>query len=180
MNTSRRPVNYRDVGEALELWLDPSPIPAGRLFRGGRVDALTSAADLGHPRTILNLRRGSDPRHLEDVRYVQVAAANDLENYNTHERRVRKWVAAALDVLADPETAWPVYMHCTSGRDRTGVVVAAALLVIGVPRGIVTSEYLLSDGAELRQIQRAVDGLLSAGALGVNRAGLRAALSGSR
>jgi protein-tyrosine phosphatase len=181
MDPSRRPVNYRDVGEALGLWLDPSPIPAGRLLRGGRLDVLTTARDLGHPRTILNLRRGPDGKHLEDVRYVQVAAANELENYSTRERGVRKWIAEALGVLADPGTAWPVYVHCTSGRDRTGVVVAAALLVIGVPRGIVIDEYLLSDGADRRQIQRAVDGILGgAGTLGVNPAVLRAALGRRR
>jgi protein-tyrosine phosphatase len=174
----RRPVNFRDVGETLGLWLDPSPIPARRLLRGGRLDALTAAADVGHPRTILNLRRGPDAKHLADVRYVQVPATNDMENYSTEERDVRKWIASALRVLADPGTAWPVYVHCTSGRDRTGVVVAAALLAIGVPRGVVVEEYLLSDGADRRQIHRAVDGLLAAGTFGVNGAALRAVLGG--
>ena len=176
MNATRQPVNYRDVGEILGLWLDPSPIPAGRLCRGGRFDALTTAADLGHPRTILNLRRGPDSKHLEGVRYVQVAAANDVENYDTKERGTRKWIAAALDVLVNPGTDWPIYMHCTSGRDRTGVVVAAALLLIGVPRAIVVEEYLLSDGTERRHIQRAVDGLLASAGTLVNPAALRAAL----
>jgi protein-tyrosine phosphatase len=63
-------------------------------------------------------------------------------------------------VLANPETAWPVYVHCTSGRDRTGVVIAAALLAIDVPRQVVAEEYLLSDGADLVAINRAIDGIL--------------------
>lgn len=174
-----RPANFRDVGETLGLWLDPAPVPSGRLFRGGRIDALTSAADLGMPGTILNLRRGADQRTLSGVRYLQVAAANDLENYDTETRKVRKWLGSVLGVLADPKTTWPVYLHCTSGRDRTGVVVAGALLVIGVPRQAVIEEYLLSDGADRSRIQHAVDGILGgSGTLGVNPDLLRAAICG--
>lgn len=172
-----RPPNYRDVGEALGLWLDPSPIPVGRLLRGGRMDPLTTAADLGHPATILNLRRGADPRLLAGVRYLHVPATDDLENYDTQVRRVRAWLGDALSVVADPDTAWPLYVHCTSGRDRTGVVIAAALLLLDVPAPVVVEEYLLSDGARRGPIQHAVDGILKGGSLGVDRERLRAALT---
>ena len=152
-----RPANYRDVGEALGLWLDPTPIPPGRLLRGGKFDLLASLADLGHPATILNLRRGPDPLHL-GVPIVHVPAADDLENYDTSQRRVRDWITRALAVLADPATKWPVYVHCTSGRDRTGVVIAAALLGIGTPREIIAEEYMLSEGSD----RAAIEGLLAA------------------
>ncbi|WP_437819987.1 tyrosine-protein phosphatase [Sorangium sp. So ce1078] len=66
----------------------------------------------------------------------------------------------ALSVLATRELAWPVYVHCTSGRDRTGVVIAAALLAIDVPRQVVAEEYMLSDGADPIAIDRAIDGIL--------------------
>ena len=175
------PANFRDVGETLGLWLDRSPIPAGRLLRGGRLDALTRAADLGNPATILNLRRGPDSKSLEGVRYLHVPAADDLENYDTTQRRVRNWLGSALQVLAAEKTVWPVYVHCTSGRDRTGIVVAAALLLLEVPRAAVIEEYLLSDGADRAAIQRAVEGILEgSGSLGVNRDRLRAALTGTR
>ncbi|MGK3961935.1 tyrosine-protein phosphatase [Sorangium sp. So ce118] len=173
-----RPVNYRDVGEALGLWLDVSPIPAGRLLRGGRFDAMTAAGDLGSPGTILNLRRGPDPAHLTGVTYVHVAADDDIENYDTRQRRVRSWLGRALSVLATPELVWPVYVHCTSGRDRTGVVIAAALLAIDVPRQVVAEEYTLSDGADPAAIERSIDGILEwlpSTALHVTR--LRAALT---
>lgn len=52
-------------------------------------------------------------------------------------------------------------MHCTSGRDRTGVVVASVLLVLGVPATVVQEEYLLSDGADPTLIGQALDGLTS-------------------
>jgi len=156
------PLNFRDVGEALGLWLDPPPIPAGRLLRGGRLDALTTAADLGNPATILNLRRGPDAPSLPGVRYLHLPAEDRLENYDTRLRPVRRWIRAALSMLAAPETGWPVYLHCTSGRDRTGVVVAALLLLLEVPRDIVIEEYLLSEGASRSAIQLAVDGMQDA------------------
>lgn len=169
--------NHRDVGEALGLWLDPSPVPAGRLLRGGKFDALTAASELGNPRTILNLRQGPDPRHLADVTYVHVPAANDLENYDTSLREVRAWLAKAINVLAQPGTEWPVYVHCTSGRDRTGLVVAATLLLLEVPRDVIVEEFLLSDGAERSLIEAALDGVAKAQrTLGVDVPGLRAAL----
>ena len=168
-----QPANFRDVGEALSLWREPSPIPSGRLLRGGKFDPLSTLDDLGRPATILNLRRGPDPTHL-GVRVVHVPAADEVENYDTSQRRVREWVMIALDVLADPATVWPVYVHCTSGRDRTGVVVAAALTAAGLPRQLVADEYMLSQGARRDAIELALDGLTSYAFLG--SPSLRAAL----
>lgn len=153
-----QPVNFRDVGHALSLWLDPSPIPVGRLLRGGRLDALSIASDFGNPATILNLRQGPDS-HRPGVRMVHVPAPDRVENYQTRLRPVSRWVRDALAALASPELAWPVYVHCTSGRDRTGVVVAAALLAIGVPRAVIVGEYALSDGGDPALIECALDGL---------------------
>lgn len=177
MNTAFQPANYRDVGEALSLWIDPPPLPPGRLLRGGKLDPLVRAADLGNPRTILNLRRGPDPEHLPGMVCAHVPAANDVENYDTSHRDVRRWLTRALSVLADPTTLWPVYVHCTSGRDRTGIVIASALSLIGVPREIVVEEFLLSDGAERALIERALDGLDGARTpLAVDARSLRKAL----
>ncbi|NUP08814.1 MAG: hypothetical protein HOW73_22435 [Polyangiaceae bacterium] len=170
-----QPTNFRDVGDALSLWLEPSPLPRGRLLRGGKFDELTALADLGSARTILNLRRGPDPTHLA-ARLLHVPASDELENYDTRQHRVRQWLGRALDILADPATEWPVYVHCTSGRDRTGVVIAAALISIGVPRNVVFEEYMLSDGADADAITLALDGM--AHVVKTAPAGLRAALLG--
>lgn len=152
-----RPVNFRDVGEALGLWLESPPLPIGRLLRGGRLDTLTSLDDLGNPKTILNLRRGPDPAHLGVAR-LHVPAPDHLENYNTELRRVADWVRSAVRSLTAEQTAWPVYIHCTSGRDRTGVVIAAVLLALDVPTHVVVDEYLLSEGSDRTLIQRAIQG----------------------
>lgn len=36
-------------------------------------------------------------------------------------------------------------MHCTHGKDRTGLVVALVLLVLGAPLGAISHDYLLSN-----------------------------------
>jgi protein-tyrosine phosphatase len=167
-----QPANFRDVGEALSLWLDPPPISAGRLFRGGSFDTLSRLEDLGTPRTILNLRRGPDPLHL-GVPTIHVPAPDDLENYETTHRRVSDWVRRALIALAAPETQWPVYVHCTSGRDRTGVIVAAVLGGLGVPHELIAEEYMLSAGASLPLIESALAGLRSLTVPGSARENLR-------
>lgn len=152
------PINFRDVGECIAILLDgPSPLAPGVLFRGGKFEALSVAEDLGGPMSILNLRRGPDPDHLPIVELVHVPADNTLENYDTLNRRVRVWIRAATDaLLAAPH---PVYVHCTSGKDRTGVVVAALLASLGVPDAIIVEEYLLSEGTEEANIVHALMGI---------------------
>lgn len=152
------PLNFRDVGEALSLWMEPCPLPPHRLYRGGRIDDLARLEDLGFPKTIINLRTGPDPGHL-NARMMHLPAPNNLENYETSMRGVAAWLRAVLDVLADPATEWPVYLHCTSGRDRTGVVVATVLHLAGFPHQLILDEYMLSDGAQQQLMSRALKGL---------------------
>lgn len=51
-------------------------------------------------------------------------------------------VVTALRDIADSEGG--VLVHCTAGKDRTGIVVALALLVAGVDRRIVLEDYARS------------------------------------
>ena len=153
-----RPTNFRDVGEALGSWIAPSPIASNRLFRGGKIDLLTTAEDIGNPRTILNLRRGPDPTHLAEITIVHVPAIDGIENYKTSTHRVRQWLSDALRALITATP--PVYVHCTAGRDRTGIVIAAALLLADVSPTTVIEEYMLSEGANAVSIRTAIDGIL--------------------
>lgn len=154
------PANFRDVGEILSIWLDPSPLPAGRLYRGGKLDPLMGPALAAPVRTVVNLRAGADAP-CPGVHIVHLPAPKGLDRYHTHLRPVRIWVRSVLERLADPSTSWPVYVHCASGRDRTGVIVAAALLAIGVDRAVAEQEYLLSDETDVNAIRRAIDGLVA-------------------
>jgi len=56
-------------------------------------------------------------------------------------------VAEAVRLIADAP-AGGVLVHCTAGKDRTGIVVAAALTAVGVPREQVIVDYAAS-GANL-------------------------------
>ena len=52
-------------------------------------------------------------------------------------------IGAALKVLADPSSGTSL-VHCAAGKDRTGVVVALALSLVGVTREAVVADYVRS------------------------------------
>ena len=52
-------------------------------------------------------------------------------------------IAAALTVLAGPH-ALPAVFHCAAGKDRTGLLAAVILRVLGVARADVVGDYALS------------------------------------
>jgi protein-tyrosine phosphatase len=52
-------------------------------------------------------------------------------------------IAAAVSVVADSGSL-PVLVHCTAGKDRTGLVVALALEAAGVDRTAVVADYTQS------------------------------------
>lgn len=53
-------------------------------------------------------------------------------------------VKQVFDVLAD-EANYPVLIHCTQGKDRTGLVVMLVLLVCGVGIHDINTDYMLSE-----------------------------------
>ena len=62
--------------------------------------------------------------------------------------------------LKTPTLRYPVLVHCLSGKDRTGIVIAALLLICGVDRAVIAEEYLLSDGeVDEALINRALNGM---------------------
>ncbi len=58
-------------------------------------------------------------------------------------------ILGALEVLADPG-ALPAVFHCTAGKDRTGVLSAIVLSLLGVDEPTVVADYALSGEAMLR------------------------------
>jgi protein-tyrosine phosphatase len=52
-------------------------------------------------------------------------------------------IGAAVRALARPG-ALPGLVHCTAGKDRTGIVVAFVLAMLGVPDEIIAADYALT------------------------------------
>ncbi len=52
-------------------------------------------------------------------------------------------IAEILAVLSDPN-AYPAVFHCSAGKDRTGLVAAVVLGVVGVPDATIVADYALS------------------------------------
>jgi protein-tyrosine phosphatase len=94
--------------------------------------------------------QGLDPR----VTARRIVISGDVEDGEFHQLMIDAYRAYVLDFrsqwstllkgLAEPETP-PALIHCTYGRDRTGVAVALILSSIGVPREKVMEDYLLSN-----------------------------------
>lgn len=154
--------NFRDLGGY--------PVPGGRTRSGVvfRSDALSRLGDLGRSELRgLGIRRIVD---LRDAREVQAmpdditglgidvvalpifagspeAAASGGSTLETMYRNIVTehadlMVTALRALVLEGET--PSLVHCTAGKDRTGVVSALLLLAVGVELDIVLDDYEVS------------------------------------
>ncbi|KAI0490713.1 protein-tyrosine phosphatase-like protein [Xylaria cf. heliscus] len=67
-------------------------------------------------------------------------------------------IAEALQILISNHTPTPALVHCTQGKDRTGMIVALALLILQVPTDAIIHDYLLSQpGLEPEREERVAE-----------------------
>jgi protein-tyrosine phosphatase len=151
-------VNFRDVGAFVNLILGHDVVGEHRLLRGGTIKHLPNLASVGAPATVLCLKNGPNAGR-PGVSMLHHPRPDTSECYQTSERGTRNWLRAIVRSLAEPPVNLPLYVHCHSGRDRTGVVVAALLKILKVPAAAIVEEYMLSDGTDKTKICEALVGL---------------------
>ena len=164
-------VNFRDLGGYVAD--DGSRTRWRTLFRADGLGELTEA-DLAvlrrlGIRTVIDLRSGSElERGRFDVEahpvtfhhFPFIAELPDAQEFDRRPgllgsqyqeivRDAGHQILAALEVLASPE-ALPAIFHCTAGKDRTGVLSAIVLSLLGVDEPTVVTDYTLSGAAMQR------------------------------
>jgi hypothetical protein len=85
---------------------------------------------------------------------------------------VDRWpgrLLTALTLVADSGSG-DVLVHCGRGRDRTGLVSAALLFLVGWPLRLVEADYSMSDPVVSRRDQRRITSLYARQSSSVGRA----------
>ncbi|GAA0610676.1 tyrosine-protein phosphatase [Sporichthya brevicatena] len=162
--------NLRDVGGYPTA--GGGRIRAGLLLRGGALGELTTAA---HPmllelglRTVIDLREDKELVGLPDSVLpdglalhrnplyrgrIRLGEIDDLaELYTQILERCADQVVAAIEVLAG-EGALPALVHCSAGKDRTGLIVGVLLSALGVPDDVVAVDYARSEEAYVGELR---------------------------
>ncbi len=98
--------------------------------------------------------------HLRHARWPERSFADTAERIEYVVARYRDMsvesadgLGEALRHIADADAA-PLVFHCIAGKDRTGIVAALALCLLGVPDAAVVADYHLSERAEASAWER--------------------------
>lgn len=149
--------NARDLG-GIAL-ASGAQVAARKLFRGPPLTQLSESdcaevAKLGL-QSVVDLRIESEAAQLPDQACVLEAAEAQLVAaplpvpYNVSAADyiavldARESMLKVFETLAD-EARYPVYFHCTWGRDRTGILAAVVLLALGASPDAIMEDYLES------------------------------------
>ena len=79
-------------------------------------------------------------KHDQSPQAVRIAL---LGNYVSIPAALRPHLRHLVESIVDGET--PLLVHCTAGKDRTGVMIALLLRSVGVPEDVVIADYERSD-----------------------------------
>jgi protein-tyrosine phosphatase len=159
--------NLRDLGGTPTA--DGRVVAPGRLYRGASMhrledDHLEAVAPLGI-RTAIDLRSSEEVRggtfagSAAPVRHLPIFEVGPSFSDPVAEEAIARTLAdaylwmlsegagsirASLELLGEPRDL-PAVVYCAAGKDRTGVVIALVLGLLGVERDAVAADYALSD-----------------------------------
>lgn len=165
--------NFRDLGGYRTA--DGRTVAWGRLYRADSLGKLDGAdwdrfLELG-VRTVIDLRypweieaKGRIPRperftyanlSIEHRPYDQAAIDPDIDPWRYLADRFAEVaedgveeIRRAIELIA--EGPGPAVFHCTSGKDRTGLIAALVLTLLDVPEGEVLADFALTELATER------------------------------
>ena len=161
--------NFRDIGGYRNQ--DGKKVKKGLYFRAGRQDRMTDKdlaqlSDLNIA-TQIDLRKqeevmfqGRGPLEAMGAKYINISVipegGSDKLNKLVGDTGISgkrylgylefgptSWLSL-FEILAE-EKNLPLLLHCTAGKDRTGVSTAFLLSVLGVSREIIEADYLLTN-----------------------------------
>ena len=161
--------NFRDIGGYLNQ--DGKRVKKGLYFRTGRQDRMSdkdlsqlsdlkisTQIDLRRPDEVLE--QGKGPLEAMGAKYINIAVIPEGGS-DQLSRLVGDTAISGrryLGYLEFGPTSWlrlfgilseednlPVVLHCTAGKDRTGVSTAFLLSVLGVSRDVIEADYLLTN-----------------------------------
>ncbi len=161
--------NFRDVGGCTTA--DGWTVVNGRLYRSDMLIKLTDNElprfDALGIRTVIDLRRPAEIAsagriaELAGRRYVNIAPDHPLWEDHDYDESAgaeryladrylelaatgRAGIGQVLAMIAD-DTGAPTVVHCFAGKDRTGVVIALTLALLGVDDESIGDDYARSD-----------------------------------
>ncbi|SDT79000.1 protein-tyrosine phosphatase [Streptomyces sp. TLI_053] len=170
------PHNFRDLGGYPTA--DGRTVRWGRLYRSASLGTLTSPADLERFRaldigTVIDLRypweiarKGRIPEltgvayhnlSIEHRPYDQAEIDPDVDPWRYLADRFAEVtedgvaeIRTVLELIADADR--PVVFHCASGKDRTGLIAALVLRLLGVGEDDVAADFALTELATARLV----------------------------
>ncbi|MED7948326.1 tyrosine-protein phosphatase [Streptomyces sp. BE303] len=167
--TFEGPINFRDLGGYPTA--DGRSVRWGRLYRSASLGTLVSPADLERFRaldigTVIDLRypweiarKGRVPE-LDGVAYHNLSIEHRPYDQAEIDPDVDPWrhladrfaevaedgaaeIREVLEVIAAADR--PVVFHCASGKDRTGLIGALVLTLLGVDEDDVAADFALTE-----------------------------------
>ncbi len=161
--------NFRDIGGYLNQ--DGKRVKKGLYFRAGRQDRMSdkdllqlsdlkisTQIDLRRPDEVLE--QGKGPLEAMGAKYINIAVIPEGGSDQLSRLVGDTGISGKryLGYLEFGPTSWlrlfgilasednlPVVLHCTAGKDRTGVSTAFLLSILGVSREVIEADYLLTN-----------------------------------
>jgi len=113
------------------------------LERTGRGPLESSGVAVHHLAVVKEGRSGDGVADGESVGAPAPAGDDLAERYLWYLDIGRDALVGSLELLADGER-YPLVFHCAAGKDRTGVLAALVLELLGVDREVIVADYVIT------------------------------------